>query len=184
MTFVMSFTGIWWVIRLVFVVLVPEERRVNCGVPSQPVPVFYCPHHTPASVTFFSLGFCSPLVLPPWRAHSSFVPWFLLPLPVLFFLCFSSLHLSLQVFFSFRVLPEYPVPRVLHRGRWNGQSKERQFWCQIPDDMGFSWQSEVILRLVQHQHLWDVEYSMQIGCSEIQEPDYKRSSPTVWQQAF
>lgn len=54
-------------------------------------------HTTPLHMShFFSLGFCSPLVLSPWRVHSSFVPWFLFSLPVLFFFCFSSLHLSVQ----------------------------------------------------------------------------------------
>lgn len=116
---------------LVFVVLVPnlEERRANCGVSSQPVPVFfYCPHHTPTYVTFFFTW----LLL-----SSSFVtmesPFFFCPLiSVLspcsfFFLFFLPSFDYTGLFFSFGVLPGCPEPRILHSGDGTDKAKRDSF---------------------------------------------------------
>jgi len=84
-------------------VLVPnlirgKHSKLCCAVLSQPAPVpFHCPHPTPTSATFFSPGFCPPLILPQADPALLLSPGFQSLSLFLFLLC-SSLCLSLQGF--------------------------------------------------------------------------------------
>lgn len=87
-------------LRLVFMVLVPnlirgKESKLCCAGPSQPAPVlFHCPHPTPTSATFFSCGFCLPLILP-LKIPFSFCPPVSIPSPCY---CFSSVPPCIWVY--------------------------------------------------------------------------------------